>query len=379
MGEPPGTPKARLSVDRAIGELRRGEPVLVTGAGAKPSLALAAEAATPSGLARLHKLSAPDTVRLLMTAKRARALGLGRALPDQAHVICAIPLDPETTSQSIAAAIDPTVAREDLPSLQDAAPQRMAAGSAAVMAIELAKLGALLPGAVTGLPAADLSDPQVWAQRQSVLLVDREDIVTYGERAAFSLRRVGEAMVPLADAEDARLIAFRPQDGGLEHLAMLIGDPPRHLPVLARVHSQCFTGDLLGSLRCDCGDQLRGAIAEIAKAGSGVVLYLPQEGRGIGLVNKLRAYALQDEGLDTIEANEALGFGDDERIYLAAAAMLQALGFERVRLLTNNPEKVEALRHCGVQVIERVPHVFPSNDHNARYLRTKAVRAGHLL
>ncbi len=379
MGEPSGTPKARLSVDRAIGELRRGEPVLVTGAGATSYLALAAEAATASGLARLRKLSAPDTVRLVMTAKRARALGLGRALPDQANVICAIPLDPATAAQSIAAAIDPTVTRADLPSLQDAAPERMAAGSAAVMAIELAKLGALLPGAVTGIPAEDRSDPQVWAQRQSVLLVDREDIVTYGERAAFSLRRVGEATVPLADAEDSRLIAFRPQDGGLEHLAILIGEPPRHLPVLARVHSQCFTGDLLGSLRCDCGDQLRGAIAEIAKAGSGVVLYLPQEGRGIGLVNKLRAYALQDEGLDTIEANEALGFGDDERIYLAAAAMLQALGFERVRLLTNNPEKVEALRHCGVQVIERVPHVFPSNDHSARYLRTKAVRAGHLL
>ena len=379
MGEPSGTPQARLSVDRAIGELRRGEPVLITGAGATPSLALAAEAATASGLARLRMLAEAKTVRLVMTAKRAHALGLGSALPDQANVICAIQLDSTIPARAVAAAIDPTVAPADLPSFPAAEPERMAAGSAAVMAIELAKLGALLPGTVTAIPAAEVPDPQAWAQARSVLLVDREDIVTYGERAAFSLRRVGEATVPLADAEDARLIAFRPQDGGLEHLAILIGDPPRHLPVLARVHSQCFTGDLLGSLRCDCGDQLRGAIAEIAKAGGGLVLYLPQEGRGIGLVNKLRAYALQDEGLDTIEANEALGFGDDERLYLSAAAMLQALGFERVRLLTNNPEKVEALRHCGVQVTERVPHIFPSNDHNARYLRTKAVRAGHLL
>jgi GTP cyclohydrolase II len=149
--------------------------------------------------------------------------------------------------------------------------------------------------------------------------------------------------------------------------------------VLTRLHSECFTGDLLGSLRCDCGDQLRGAIGEIARGGGGVLLYLAQEGRGIGLVNKLRAYQLQDSGFDTVDANEQLGFDADERVYLPAAEMLRQLRFLRVRLLTNNPEKVAALNRCGIAVAERVPHVFPANGHNERYLRTKATRSGHLL
>jgi GTP cyclohydrolase II len=148
--------------------------------------------------------------------------------------------------------------------------------------------------------------------------------------------------------------------------------------VLARLHSECFTGDLLASLRCDCGDQLRGAIDKIAEAGSGVLVYLAQEGRGIGLVNKLRAYQLQDDGFDTIGANEQLGFDADERVYLPAAEILRDLGYSQVRLLTNNPEKVAALARCGITVVERVPHVFPANAHNEEYLRTKATRGGHL-
>jgi GTP cyclohydrolase II len=187
------------------------------------------------------------------------------------------------------------------------------------------------------------------------------------------------APVPLEGAEDAVVHAFRPADGGKEHLAIVIGDPVKDSPVLTRLHSECLTGDLLGSLRCDCGDQLRGAIQAIAAAGGGILLYLAQEGRGIGLVNKLRAYRLQDEGFDTIDANERLGFDADERVYRPAATILRALGFGKVRLLTNNPAKVEGLSACGIDVVERVPHRFPANGHNETYLRTKAARAGHLL
>src|SRR5204862_1376731 len=140
-----------------------------------------------------------------------------------------------------------------------------------------------------------------------------------------------------------------------EHLAIVIGDPPRDKPVLARLHSECFTGDLLGSLRCDCGVQLREAIAAIASAGCGVLLYLAQEGRGIGLINKLRAYRLQDQGFDTVQANERLGFESDERLYGIAARMLSLLGYKSVRLLTNNPLKVAQLKEEGVNVVERVP------------------------
>ena len=162
-------------------------------------------------------------------------------------------------------------------------------------------------------------------------------------------------------------------------MAIVIGDPQPPGPVLARLHSECFTGDLLQSLKCDCGQQLRGAIGQISDAGSGILLYLAQEGRGIGLINKLRAYALQDEGFDTIEANERLGFEADERLFLPAAEMLRRLGFSKVRLMTNNPDKVDALGNFGIEVSERVPHAFPSNDHNAFYLSTKAKKSGHLL
>ncbi|MBY0432230.1 MAG: GTP cyclohydrolase II, partial [Rhodospirillales bacterium] len=211
-----------------------------------------------------------------------------------------------------------------------------------------------------------------------LLVAGTEDVLAYEQHAARTLRPVSDARVPLEGAENARIVAFRPADGGTEHLAIIIGEPDSDKPVLTRLHSECFTGDLLGSLRCDCGDQLRGAIAEIGRDGSGVLLYLAQEGRGIGLVNKLRAYRLQDQGFDTLDANGQLGFDDDERLYLPAVQMLTLLGIRRVRLLTNNPLKVEALARHEVEVTERVPHVFPSNNHNADYLRTKAMRSGHL-
>jgi GTP cyclohydrolase II len=188
---------------------------------------------------------------------------------------------------------------------------------------------------------------------------------------------VSEARVPLAGAENTRVIAFRPGDGGTEHLAIIIGEPPRDRPVLTRLHSECFTGDLLGSLRCDCGDQLRGAIAEIGSHGHGLLIYLAQEGRGIGLVNKLRAYALQDAGLDTFDANQHLGFQPDERSYAMAGEILRQLGIGRIRLLANNPEKIDAIAALGCEVVERVPLVFDANPHNKNYLLAKALRSSH--
>jgi GTP cyclohydrolase II len=175
------------------------------------------------------------------------------------------------------------------------------------------------------------------------------------------------------------VLAFRPSDGGPDHLAVVVGEPLPDRPVLVRVHSECLTGDLLGSLRCDCGEQLEGALQEMDRAGAGVLVYLAQEGRGIGLVNKLRSYRIQDQGFDTLEANEWLGFEADERAFWPAAAILRRLELTRVRLLTNNPAKVAALSRLGITVVERVPHAFPSNGHNDTYLRTKARRAGHLL
>jgi len=194
-----------------------------------------------------------------------------------------------------------------------------------------------------------------------------------------TLKLVTRARVPLEGAKKTELVSFRPEDGGPEHYAIVINAPPTAKPVLTRLHSECFTGDLLGSLKCDCGDQLRGAIAAIEKAGGGILLYLAQEGRGIGLINKLRAYRLQDQGYDTIDANERLGFEADERQYGIAARMLELLGYKSVRLMTNNPDKVAALKAAGIPVVARVKHAFPENEHNRAYLRTKATKAGHLL
>ena len=165
---------------------------------------------------------------------------------------------------------------------------------------------------------------------------------------------------------------------GKEHIAISMGDCSSDQPLLIRIHSECLTGDALGSLRCDCGEQLQQAMERIAKEGRGAILYLRQEGRGIGLVNKIRAYNLQDQGADTVEANEQLGFGADMRDYSICASMLEHLGATEVKLMTNNPRKVNALKELGIQVVDRMPLQTESNPHNAQYLSTKAGKLGHL-
>ncbi|MEM6464743.1 MAG: GTP cyclohydrolase II, partial [Pseudomonadota bacterium] len=166
---------------------------------------------------------------------------------------------------------------------------------------------------------------------------------------------------------------------GEEHYAIEIGRPSRSEPVLTRLHSACFTGDVLGSLKCDCGPQLRGALAQMGAEGQGVLLYLNQEGRGIGLANKMRAYFLQDQGFDTVEANHRLGFEDDERDFRIGAALLKSMGFSKIRLMTNNPRKVEMLSGCGMDVVDRVPLKVGEGRFNRDYLTTKAEKSGHLL
>jgi GTP cyclohydrolase II len=240
----------------------------------------------------------------------------------------------------------------------------------------LAKLARLLP-AVLAAPTSPAAT--ALAASMQLLTLDEAAVLAYPGLLAGSLVRVAEASVPLEGAPDARVVAFRAADAGIEHLAIVIGQPQRAAAPLVRLHSECFTGDLLGSLRCDCGPQLREAIARMAAEGAGVLLYLAQEGRGIGLVNKLRAYALQDRGQDTLDANRALGWGADERSFLIAATMLAELGIRRVRLLTNNPAKLAALTACGVEVVGRERHVIEPNGVNDFYLQTKAMRFGHLL
>ncbi|MBC4014234.1 GTP cyclohydrolase II [Siccirubricoccus deserti] len=370
---------ALRAVHRAAAELRRGTPVLLR-SGEHSLVMAAAETVGARGLAEITGLAKSPPVLLLAPTRAAAVAPVPALRPvlgaEEAAVALRLPqalLDPATL-RSLA---DPTLDRL-LP--EGARTERVPAPPLAAAALALAKLGRLLPAVI----AAPQAPPRDGLPRPDLLAVEAADVLAYPASAATSLRRVAEAAVPLEATADARIIAFRAADGGIEHLAILIGQPEvvaaEGRAPLVRLHSECFTGDLLGSLRCDCGPQLRGAIARMATdPDGGVLLYLAQEGRGIGLVNKLRAYTLQDAGLDTLDANRALGWGADERNFLVAATMLDQLGIHRIRLLTNNPDKLAGLAACGVTIAGREAHEFAPNGVNDGYLATKAARFGHLL
>jgi GTP cyclohydrolase II len=230
---------------------------------------------------------------------------------------------------------------------------------AAAAALRLARLAGLLPG--------------LWeiSQPGGALEIDAATIMEPSQMTI-----AARARLPIADVGEGQIVVFRESGTGDEHVALMLGEQAGE-PPLVRVHSECLTGDVFASLKCDCGPQLHAALALIAADG-GILLYLRQEGRGIGLANKIRAYALQDRGLDTVEANRRLGFADDERDFAVAAKMLDALGVDTVRLLTNNPAKVVGLKRAGVTVIVRVAHHMPTNPHNADYIATKKAKSGHL-
>ena len=362
---------ALRAVHRAVAELRRGRPVLVLGQG--NLVLLPAETALDEGLRDL-KLVACGSPMLLLGAGRAAVVQGIPAPSDETPSTFALP-DALLTICGLREAADPTATVDSIPREAHRL-ARTPLPEEAKSALLLLKLARLLPAAV--LAPVDIA-PFGPAERLEMLSVTAADVRSHATRAASMLARVAEATVPLEDAPDARVVAFRAPDGGVEHFAVVVGQPEKSEAPLVRVHSECFTGDVLGSLRCDCGPQLRGALARMAEEGAGVLLYLAQEGRGIGLVNKLRAYALQDGGLDTLDANRALGWAADERNFLAAAIMLNQLGVSRIRLLTNNPDKVAALADLGVDVASRESHVLPPNGTNDAYLATKAQRFGHFL
>jgi GTP cyclohydrolase II len=347
------------AVRRAIAMLRTGRAVRISGSA---GLSVAAvETTTPE----LLELRDPEhRARLIISGNRAAALKLANerdAADPQAPVIIerASWLDADTALALADAGRD--LDRGPIGPLQPIGADCMEAAAAALV---LARSAGLLPALWIVEPAA------------SDFAISVDEIAR--ERSEPALEIVARARLPLEDLPPTQIVAFRASDDGQEHVALVIGAFAGKSP-LVRLHSECLTGDVFGSLKCDCGPQLREALKIIGAAGGGVLVYLRQEGRGIGLANKIRAYSLQDRGLDTVDANRRLGFADDERDYVHAAAMLRALGIDRVRLLTNNPAKVAGLEAAGINVDERVAHQMPANPHNADYLATKRRKSGHLL
>jgi GTP cyclohydrolase II len=301
---------------------------------------------------------------ILLSASRAATLKLANqfAAADTAlPVLIAVPADLDAT---LALAIADPALDLRYPMKGPFAARALVDSEAAKAAMELAREAGLLPAfLVVDSARADAA-------------ASIADVAAFQNAAG--LRIAVRAKLPVSASADAELIAFRSTADAVDHVALIVGQRDGNAP-LVRLHSECLTGDVLGSLKCDCGPQLHEALAQIAEAGWGILLYLRQEGRGIGLVNKLRAYALQDQGFDTVDANIRLGFAVDARDFAVAAQMLRLLGVEEVRLLTNNPEKVAGLEAEGVRVTERLPLKITANPHNADYLDTKRDRTGHKL
>lgn len=350
---------------RARADLRMGVPVVLCGAGGA-ALVAAVETLDTARLADLRGFGAPV---LAITARRAETLKARAYDGDLARIVPPAEADLDWL-RSVADPADDlrTPMKGPLQSLREGSPDLARA------ALALAKSAHLLPAALL-VPVADAL-ALAGANGLTLLVLDE---IAPALAALPPMDEVVSARVPLVASSAGRVHVFRPDDGGEEHYAIEIGRPDRSKPVLARLHSACFTGDVLGSLKCDCGPQLRAALAQMGQEGAGVLLYLNQEGRGIGLANKMRAYSLQDQGFDTVEANHRLGFEDDERDFRIGAEILRKLGFSSVRLLTNNPNKLAMMESCGLHVTERVPLHVGETAENRAYLATKAAKSGHLL
>ncbi|MBN8809032.1 MAG: GTP cyclohydrolase II [Sphingomonas sp.] len=349
---------ATREVARAIDALRRGWPIAIRGGGAPIGL-LAVETADAGRLAAFD----PDAAApVLLSAGRAATLKLAN------QIAAATPDAPVLVERAPWLDFDTAVALAD-PQFDMATPLKgpfraLPVNDADVMttALALARTAGVLPAFFVG----DASERAI----------STADIAAFEDPIRLAI--AARARLPVADSEQAEIVAFRTPDSPGEHVALIVGHPDGR-PPLVRLHSECLTGDVLGSLKCDCGPQLHAAVHAMADTGWGILLYLRQEGRGIGLVNKLRAYALQDQGFDTVDANTRLGFAIDARDFRIAARMLDLLGQTTIRLLTNNPEKVRVLESAGITVTERVPIALPANRFNEKYLATKRDRTGHQL
>ena len=363
---------AHMKAERANSELRRGAHVMLRLNNGEAALFRGAEFADIDDIRELSRLAGSGPL-LALTANRVKSLGRSLRSNWPAATIALANHQFEHVFQFIFGHT-PVAHDDDINLVAERT------GSLADHATRLLRNSKLLPTALLArLPFRDIAVQDRFALEHNILVLEARDLESYQSPGETMTRIAARAKVPLASAEDAEVVMFRAEIGSEEHFAVLIGTGVDSEAPLVRLHSQCITGDVLGSLKCDCGEQLQAAMSMMTNEGGGVLVYLAQEGRNIGLLNKMRAYALQDNGLDTVDANHALGFNTDERVFLPAARIIKALGITKLRLITNNPDKINQLEKCGITITSRVPMSLKSNPHNQSYLNTKKIKTGHLI
>ena len=367
--------KQNIQIERVFSELKRGEKIIICDNLSQISVLLSAAERVNNTTLKEHTRLGHSNPTIILSKTKCNALGI------KAKNHCSFIVDTSWSNEEI---LEMAITKKfDFQSKVDGLIQE--SNLLIDYCLELLKKSKLLPtGIMTLISRVDFDKIKPWAEQNKLICIDTNDIQSYGFDNISSLEIIAKAHLPIKQTDECDFLAFRPKIGTNEYFCLLIGKARNltknklgFVPTL-RIHSQCITGDILNSLKCDCGDQLKSALSLMAKNKEGILIYLMQEGRNIGLTNKLRAYQLQEEGLDTVDANLTLGFEEDERTYEVACEILKALNVQSVKLITNNPHKVDELEKFGLKIDKRIPLSIKQNKYNENYLNTKKSKAGHI-